>query len=257
MRRARRRRAGGRSSPSARRAESGSLSGTGAHFWFARSTSQAPRTVRGQLIRKAARTMPTEADQERRPLTAVVGLPGAALERPDPPRVEVAHRAGAVVGGRARAPTAGPVRPGGDHARQPKPRAQRSARGCDTAFLAPRLRRSGDGQGGDHDRGRRARGAALEPEQGLLPRARPHQARPGRVLPRGRRRRLPAPARAPDDDEALRRRGCRASSSSRSGCRRTPPTGSRRRRSSSPPGAARPSWSPTTPPISSGPSTSG
>ena len=65
---------------------------------------------------------------------------------------------------------------------------------------------SGRGQGGDQDRGGRPRGPALEPEQGLLPRARAHQARPGRVLPRGRRRGLPAPARAPDDDEALRRR---------------------------------------------------
>ena len=86
------------------------------------------------------------------------------------------------------------------------------------------------------DRGGGARGAPLEPEQGLLPRARPHQARPRRVLRRGRRRRLPAPARAPDDDEALRRRGRPASSSSRSGCRRTRPTGSRRRPSSSPSG---------------------
>ena len=68
---------------------------------------------------------------------------------------------------------------------------------------------SARGQGGDHDRGGRPRGPPLEPEQGLLPRARAHQARPGRVLPRRRRRRLPAPARAPDDDEALRRRGRR------------------------------------------------
>ena len=44
-----------------RRAASGSLSGKGAHTWFARSTSHAPTNVRGQLISKAARTNRTEA----------------------------------------------------------------------------------------------------------------------------------------------------------------------------------------------------
>ena len=86
------------------------------------------------------------------------------------------------------------------------------------------------------DRGGRARGAPLEPEQGLLPRARAHEARPRRVLPRGRRRRLPAPARAPDDDEALRRRGRRRVLLPEAGARRRPPTGSRPRRCKFPSG---------------------
>ena len=50
------------------------------------------------------------------------------------------------------------------------------------------------------------RGPALEPGQGLLPQARLDEARPGRVLPRRRRRRADPPARAPDGDEALRER---------------------------------------------------
>ena len=46
------------------RAPSGSLSGNGAQTMFARSTSQAPTTVRGQLIRKAERTRPTDATRK-------------------------------------------------------------------------------------------------------------------------------------------------------------------------------------------------
>ena len=49
-------------------------------------------------------------------------------------------------------------------------------------------------------------GAALEPEQGLLPGARAHQARPRRLLRHRRRGGAAPPARAADDDEALRRR---------------------------------------------------
>ena len=75
------------------RAASGSLSGNGAHFRLARSTSQAPSSVRGQLIRKAARTRPTEASRNARPLAPVVGLPGPALQRADRAGVERAHRA--------------------------------------------------------------------------------------------------------------------------------------------------------------------
>ncbi len=64
-----------------------------------------------------------------------------------------------------------------------------------------------DGQGRAHDAGgRRARGPALQPRQGVLPQARVDEARPGRVLP-GRLRRRPRPrARAPHRDEALRER---------------------------------------------------
>ena len=43
-----------------RRAPSGSLSGYGAHSWLARSTSQAPRSVRGHDIRNPACTSPTD-----------------------------------------------------------------------------------------------------------------------------------------------------------------------------------------------------
>jgi hypothetical protein len=43
------------------RAASGSLSGNGAHTWFARSTSHAPTSVRGQFIRNALRTSTTDA----------------------------------------------------------------------------------------------------------------------------------------------------------------------------------------------------
>ena len=45
------------------RAAAGSLSGTGAHFWFARSTSHAPTSVRAQFILNAARTSPTDASR--------------------------------------------------------------------------------------------------------------------------------------------------------------------------------------------------
>ncbi|VXB68837.1 hypothetical protein NOCARDAX2BIS_300003 [Nocardioides sp. AX2bis] len=41
---------------------------------------------------------------------------------------------------------------------------------------------------GGRDRGRRPRGARLQPRPRLLPRERGHQARPGRLLPRGRAR---------------------------------------------------------------------
>src|SRR5207249_4294133 len=62
----------------------------------------------------------------------------------------------------------------------------------------------------DHARARGPRGALLEPRQGLLPRARAHEARPLRVLPRGGGRLSSQPARPADLDEALperRRRG--------------------------------------------------
>ncbi len=106
------------------------------------------------------------------------------------------------------------TRPGRGRAAPPSPAAVPRVAACQDAV---------DGEGGDHGRGRRPRGPPLQPGQGLLPGARPHQARSRAVLRRRRRGGLPAAARAADDAEALRRRGRRASSSSRSGCPKTAP----------------------------------
>ena len=46
------------------RAAFGSLSGYGAHFMFARSTRHAPASVRGQLMRNAARTSATNVTRQ-------------------------------------------------------------------------------------------------------------------------------------------------------------------------------------------------
>ena len=87
---ARRRPPARRTAASARGRASGSLSGYGAHTWLARSTYQAPSTVRRGPIRNPAPTMPTAARRNSPPFPAVVGGPGGALQPTDRDRVEAA-----------------------------------------------------------------------------------------------------------------------------------------------------------------------
>ena len=91
-------------------------------------------------------------------------------------------------------------------------------------------------------RGRRPRGLHLQSEQGALPRAEAHQARPGALLPRGGRGRAARRRRPAQRAGALPQRDRAASSSTRSARRPRVRPGSRWSRSSSPRDGARRKW---------------
>ena len=138
------------------------------------------------------------------------------------------------------------------------PQPSRARRGGGCVDVARRCLRPFHGHGARaHDaRGGRARGAAVEPGQDLLPAAGLTKHDLVDYYLAVADAALVAPARAPDGDEALRRRDRRRAVLAEARAETTPDVAARRRRSRSRPAARRASCARRTPPTSCGRSTS-